>query len=110
MSEPTGYEDSPDTTDGEVGPGGEQVEGQQHPLLAYYLSSVKQSQFFRDGQGLGSAMSEEEVRRMRTAYYGMISEVDEHLGRVIGYLKRVSSFSEMRQEEAEHRFYAEDCQ
>ena len=31
----------------------------------------------------------------------------DYLTRVIGYLKRVSSFSEMRQEEAEHRFYTE---
>lgn len=30
----------------------------------------------------------------------------DYLTRVIGYLKRVSSFSEMRQEEARHRFYA----
>ena len=29
----------------------------------------------------------------------------DYLTRVIGYLKRVSSFSEMRQVEAEHRFY-----
>jgi ribonucleoside-triphosphate reductase len=29
----------------------------------------------------------------------------DYLTRVIGYLKRVSSFSEMRQTEAEHRFY-----
>ena len=34
----------------------------------------------------------------------------DYLTRVIGYLKRVSSFSEMRQEEAEHRYYAGDCQ
>jgi len=31
----------------------------------------------------------------------------DYLTRVIGYLKRISSFSEMRQEEAYHRFYAE---
>ena len=31
----------------------------------------------------------------------------DYLTRVIGYLKRVSSFSEMRQEEARHRFYTE---
>ena len=30
----------------------------------------------------------------------------DYLTRVIGYLKRISSFSEMRQEEAQHRFYA----
>ena len=34
----------------------------------------------------------------------------DYLTRVIGYLKRISSFSEMRQEEAEHRYYAGDCQ
>ncbi len=32
----------------------------------------------------------------------------DYLTRVIGYLKRVSSFSEMRQIEAEHRFYIHD--
>ena len=36
-------------------------------------------------------MSEDEVRTMRTAYYGMISEVDDHLGRVIGYLRETGS-------------------
>ncbi len=69
-----------------------EVEAQQHPLLAHYIQSIKQSQFFRDGQGLASAMSEAEVRRMRTAYYGMISEVDDHLGRVIGYLKETGQY------------------
>ena len=32
----------------------------------------------------------------------------DYLTRVIGYLKRVSSFSEMRQVEAAHRFYNHD--
>ena len=32
----------------------------------------------------------------------------DYLTRVIGYLKRISSFSEMRQEEAAHRYYAND--
>jgi len=64
-----------------------EAEGQQHPLLAYYMQSVKQSNFFRTGQDLACAMSEDEVCRMRTAYYGLISEVDHHLGRVLDYLK-----------------------
>ena len=29
---------------------------------------------------------------MRTAYYGMISEVDDHLGRVIGHLKETGQY------------------
>jgi arylsulfatase A-like enzyme len=69
-----------------------QVEGQQHPLLAYYLRSIPQSGFFRHAQGLGSAMSEDKVRIMRTAYYGLISEVDDHLGRVISYLKETGQY------------------
>ncbi|MBM3222259.1 MAG: alkaline phosphatase family protein [Candidatus Tectomicrobia bacterium] len=69
-----------------------ELEGQQHPLLQYYLQSVKQSQFFQDGEGLGSAMSEAAVRRLRTAYYGMISEVDAHVGRVLGYLKDTGQY------------------
>ena len=32
-------------------------------------------------------MSEDEVRLTRAAYYGLISEIDDHVGRVIGYLK-----------------------
>jgi arylsulfatase A-like enzyme len=69
-----------------------EVESQQHPLLAHYLASVPQSGFFRDGQGLVSAMSEDEVRATRTAYYGLISEVDAHLGRVISYLKETGQY------------------
>lgn len=64
-----------------------EIEGKQHPLLAHYMRSVKQHKFFQDGQGLASSMSEEAVRNMRTAYYGLISEIDDHLGRIIGYLK-----------------------
>ena len=69
-----------------------EIEGQQHPLLDYYLRSVKQSQFFQGGEGLGSAMSEADVRNMRTAYYGMISEIDAHLGRVIAHLKATGQY------------------
>jgi arylsulfatase A-like enzyme len=67
-------------------------EGKQHPLLAHYLATIKQASFFRDGRGLARDMSEDDVRRMRTAYYGLISEVDDHLGRVIGYLKDIGQY------------------
>ncbi len=69
-----------------------EIEGQQHPLLRYYMHAVQQSQYFRDGEGCGSAMTEEQVRLMRTAYYGMISEIDTHLGQVIDYLKATGQY------------------
>jgi arylsulfatase A-like enzyme len=64
------------------------TEAEQHPMLAHYLSKIQQSKFFQDGSGLGSEMCEDEVGRMRAAYYGLIAELDEHLGRVIEYLKQ----------------------
>lgn len=67
-------------------------EGKQHPLLAYYMQSVKQAKFFCDGQDLASAMSEAEVRMMRCAYYGMISEIDDHIGRVVRFLKETEQY------------------
>jgi len=62
-------------------------EAAQHPLLDHYIRTVKQKKFFQDGEGLASEMSEQEVRVMRAAYYGLISEVDDAVGRVVRYLK-----------------------
>ncbi|MBM3650618.1 MAG: alkaline phosphatase family protein [Alphaproteobacteria bacterium] len=63
-------------------------EARQHPLLAWYVNNVAQSSFFQDGKGLASAMSEAEVAQMRATYCGLMSEIDDQLGRVFDYLKR----------------------
>lgn len=68
------------------------MEGEQHPLLAHYMGSIAQRKFFQDGTGLGAEMDEDAVRRMRAAYYGLIAELDEHLGRVIAYLKQTGQY------------------
>jgi arylsulfatase A-like enzyme len=62
-------------------------EAAQHPLLDHYIRTVKQRKFFRDGEGLASEMSEQEVRVMRAAYYGLMSEIDDAVGRLVAYLK-----------------------
>jgi arylsulfatase A-like enzyme len=62
-------------------------EGKQNALLDYYVRNIKQASFFQDGQGLGSAMTEAEVAQMRATYCGLMSEIDDHLGRVFAYLK-----------------------
>ena len=62
-------------------------EARQHPLLAYYVNNVAQNHFFVNARGLASEMSEAEVRRMRAAYYGLMTEVDDHLGRVFKFLE-----------------------
>ena len=62
-------------------------EAAQHPLLQFYVENIKRQNFFQNGQGLGSAMSQAEVRQMRATYYGLMSEIDAQLGRVFQFLK-----------------------
>ena len=63
------------------------AEAEQHPFLARYINMIGKGSFFQDGQGLCSEMSLEEIANMRAAYYGLIAEVDDHLGRVLDFLK-----------------------
>ena len=69
-------------------------EARQNPLLAYYVNNIKQASFFQDGQGLASAMSEQEVAQMRATYCGLMSEVDDQLGRVFDYLKQTGQWDD----------------
>jgi arylsulfatase A-like enzyme len=69
-------------------------EARQNALLAYYVKNIKQSSFFQDGDGKGSDMSEAEVAQMRATYCGMMSEIDDHLGRVFDYLKTTGQWDD----------------
>jgi arylsulfatase A-like enzyme len=68
------------------------LEASQHPLLDYYLQSIERRRFFENGQGLGADMQDAEVRQMRATYYGLMSEVDHHIGRVFEYLKKTGQW------------------
>jgi arylsulfatase A-like enzyme len=63
------------------------AEADQHPLLAHYINRVGRSNFFQNGEGLCRDMSLNDIAYMRAAYYGLIAELDDHLGRVIDFLK-----------------------
>jgi arylsulfatase A-like enzyme len=71
-----------------------EAEAAQHPLLDYYMRNSKQGSFFQRGQGLSAAMDEAEVAQMRATYYGMISEVDDSLGRVIDLLEETGQWKD----------------
>jgi arylsulfatase A-like enzyme len=62
-------------------------ESTQHPLLRFYLQNIQRKNFFQNGQGLASEMGEAEVRQMRATYYGLMTEIDDQLGRVFKFLK-----------------------
>jgi arylsulfatase A-like enzyme len=71
-----------------------EVEAAQHPLLKFYLDTVPQSMFFQDAKGLTRDMSEAEVRRTRSAYYALMTEIDDHLGRVFEYLEQTGQWDD----------------
>lgn len=64
-----------------------QIEAKQHKLLDFYLRKTKQSDFFQGAEGLAPDLSEDEICQMRTTYFGLMSEIDDSLGRVFSYLK-----------------------
>ncbi len=57
-------------------------EAKLHPLHAAALSSVRNRNFVPGVDGLVSDLSETEFRQIRAIYWGMISEVDDQLGRI----------------------------
>ena len=70
------------------------AEASQHPLLAYYVNHINQSSFFQDGKAAGSAMRDEEVAQMRATYCGLMSEIDDQLGRMFDYLKATGQWDD----------------
>ena len=63
-----------------------QAEAEQHPLLDFYLRGISQGSFFHGAGGAASALDEAAIRQMRATYCGLISEIDDNLGRVFDYL------------------------
>jgi arylsulfatase A-like enzyme len=57
-----------------------------HPLLGHFLRHTDQSEFFQGGQGKASDMDDPAIRQMRATYYGLLTEVDDQLGRILAWL------------------------
>ena len=69
-------------------------EARQNALLGYYVNHISQASFFQDGKKLGSEMSEPEVAQLRATYCGLMSEIDDQLGRVFDYLKQTNQWDD----------------
>ena len=64
-----------------------EAEAAQHPMLAQWLATQKQSSYFEDATGLTAALSDDEIALTRRAYYGLIAEIDDWVGRIVAALK-----------------------
>ena len=69
-------------------------EARQNALLGYYVNHISQASFFQDGKKPGSEMSEPEVAQLRATYCGLMSEIDDQLGRVFDYLKQTNQWDD----------------
>jgi arylsulfatase A-like enzyme len=70
-----------------------EIEAEQHPWLAYYLFNQKGTGYTVGVTGADSiALSEADLRQVRATYYGMMSEVDAQVGRLIDHLKSTGEY------------------
>ncbi|MDG4883760.1 alkaline phosphatase family protein [Mesorhizobium sp. WSM4884] len=71
-----------------------QAEAESHPYLACDLDQQKRTKFIPGADGKVTDWSEENFRRIRAIYYGMISEVDIQLGRVWQAVKAAGAWND----------------
>ena len=63
------------------------LEAEQHPFLNYWLQQQSAAGYY-DGHRVNlQTLSDHEIQQMMATYYGLISEVDHHLGRLLDYLQ-----------------------
>jgi arylsulfatase A-like enzyme len=71
-----------------------QAEAAQHPLLGFYLRGGSQGSFFHGAGGAVTALDEAAIRQMRATYAGLMSEIDDQLGRVFDYLEETGQWDD----------------
>jgi len=71
-----------------------EAEAAIHPLVAWGLAKLKKGNFLPGANGRVRDWSEEEFRRIRAIYWGMISETDAQLGRVFDGLKAAGAWED----------------
>ena len=70
------------------------AEATQHPLLRHYLDTIRCGSFFQGAAGLAADMDDATIRQMRATYYGMMTEVDDNLGRVLAFLDETGQWDD----------------
>jgi arylsulfatase A-like enzyme len=69
-------------------------EAAQHPLLDFYLRNIRRGNFFHGADGDAAGLDEAAVLQMRATYAGLITEIDDCLGRVFAYLDETKQWED----------------
>ncbi|MEE8150387.1 MAG: alkaline phosphatase family protein [Nitrosomonadaceae bacterium] len=64
-----------------------QIESQDHPWLSHYINNQKQKLWYGQVAKNNVKLDGYDIRQIRATYYGLISEVDHQIGRLIEFLK-----------------------
>ncbi|HEY9868492.1 MAG TPA: sulfatase-like hydrolase/transferase, partial [Candidatus Obscuribacterales bacterium] len=70
------------------------VEAEQHPFLAFWLKQQTRPGFYWGHDVNVQALPDHEVRQMIACYYGLINEVDHHIGRLLDCLERTGQLAD----------------
>jgi arylsulfatase A-like enzyme len=70
------------------------AESAQHPLMKFYIDSIRRGSFFQGAEGSGATLDEADIRQMRATYCGLISEIDDCLGQVFAYLDQTGQWDD----------------
>lgn len=69
-----------------------EAEGAQHPYLAFTLNNQREIGSYTDHPGNLQEIDETEIRQLRATYYGMISQVDDQVGRIVAHLRSTGEY------------------
>ncbi|MCC2688436.1 MAG: hypothetical protein K0S21_1239 [Rhizobiaceae bacterium] len=70
-----------------------EIEAAQHPLLHFTIDKLRRPGAYDEHNPLDLvAAGDLDIRQMRAAYYGLVNEVDFHLGRIIEHLKATGQY------------------
>jgi arylsulfatase A-like enzyme len=64
----------------------------QHPFVDWMLSTQQASSYFRHGTGLISELDAAAIAQLRATYYGLMSEIDDQLARVVALLEETGQW------------------
>ena len=66
---------------------------EQHPWLKYYVLNQRGTGYtYGTSSGDHNILSEMELQQVKATYFGMMSEVDSQIGRLIGHLKKTGAY------------------